>query len=65
MSLIVLQLILLFFSIFTQDDDTHRGIYISKIVENSPASEKLQLYDRILQVYIPFLFSLPTVTVRK
>ncbi|XP_046840876.1 E3 ubiquitin-protein ligase PDZRN3-like isoform X2 [Xenia sp. Carnegie-2017] len=34
----------------TEEHDTHRGIYVSKIVENSPASEKLQLYDRILKI---------------
>ena len=49
-------IILLFFA---QEDETHRGIYISKIVENSPASAQLQLYDRVLQVYIYDFFSLP------
>jgi hypothetical protein len=57
MVFLALALILLFFSISAQEDEQHLGIFISKIVENSPASEKLQLYDRILQVYLRFSFA--------
>ncbi|XP_028398452.1 PDZ domain-containing RING finger protein 4-like isoform X2 [Dendronephthya gigantea] len=34
----------------TEENDGHCGIYVSRLVENSPASEKLQLYDRILEI---------------